>query len=249
MPTDPRNARYGVLTVEQVRYGLGATARGMPNEVEKVERDAREGAEETVRLWPAWLAFLALGVIYALVSQRLTIGPSWALLVVLVITLTGGALLRRRGWMRVNRVLVLCGLMIATAAVSVSAVFLLSTLLSHSTGAEDLLRDAALLWTSNVLTFGLWYWETDAGGPSRRHARGAGSTDFAFPQTVIPQKPARPWMPDFLDYLFLAFNTSTAFSPTDTLVLARRAKILMMYQSLISLVTIAVLAARAINTL
>ena len=72
------------------------------------------------------------------------------------------------------------------------------------------------------------------------------STDFVFPQMAVQQT---EWTPEFVDYLFLAFNTSTAFSPTDTMVLARRAKVLMMLQSIISLVTIAVLAARAINTL
>ena len=76
-----------------------------------------------------------------------------------------------------------------------------------------------------------------------------GSSDFAFPQTTIGHGFEVNWTPDFLDYVFLAFNTSTAFSPTDTMVLARRAKALMMYQSVLSLVTVVVLVARAINAL
>jgi hypothetical protein len=213
------------------------------------DRQALARAASRVRWWPAWLAFLGLGIVYALVSQRLTIGPSWALLVVVVITGLGAQLMRRRGAMQATRWLALAGLTVATVAVSVSATFLMGSLLYRSAGSIDLLRDAALLWLSNVLTFALWYWETDAGGPTRRHAALKGSTDFAFPQAVVPGVSTTVWIPEFLDYLFLAFNTSTAFSPTDTLVLARRAKVLMMYQSLISLVTIAVLAARAINTL
>jgi uncharacterized membrane protein len=134
---------------------------------------------------------------------------------------------------------------VATVAVGISAVYLLQSLLRGQTQAGDLLRDAALLWASNVLVFALWYWELDGGGPAHRHH---GQHDFLFPQMTIQHK-ANEWTPEFLDYLFLAFNTSTAFSPTDTMVLARRAKVLMMVQSLISLVTIAVLAARAINTL
>ena len=181
-------------------------------------RELRELRE--IRWWPALLAFLVLGVIYALVSASLTVGPPGLLLGVV------------------------------TLAVSVSAVFLLGSLLRGRTQAADLLRDAALLWFSNVLTFALWYWEIDGGGPAYRHMhKDLGprcSTDFVFPQMTVQQT---DWRPDFVDYLFLAFNTSTAFSPTDTLVLARRSKLLMMLQSLISLITIAVLAARAINTL
>jgi hypothetical protein len=211
------------------------------------ERQALIRAAESVRWWPAWLAFVLLGVAYALVSQRLTVGPSWALLVVVIVTALGARLMRWRGSIQATHLLALIGLTVATVAVSVSAVFLLDSLLARGAGSVNLLRDAALLWFSNILTFALWYWETDGGGPTHRH--GSGSTDFAFPQSVVPGASATVWVPEFVDYLFLAFNTSTAFSPTDTLVLGRRAKLLMMYQSLVSLVTIAVLAARAINTL
>jgi hypothetical protein len=211
------------------------------------ERQALIRAAESVRWWPAWLAFVLLGIAYALVSQRLTVGPSWALLVVVIVTALGARLMRWRGSIQATHLLALVGLTVATVAVSVSAVFLLDALLARGAGSINLLRDAALLWFSNILTFALWYWETDGGGPTHRH--GSGSTDFAFPQTVVPGPSTSVWVPEFVDYLFLAFNTSTAFSPTDTLVLGRRAKLLMMYQSLVSLVTIAVLAARAINTL
>jgi hypothetical protein len=103
--------------------------------------------------------------------------------------------------------------------------------------------------------FALWYWRLDAGGPhgrdSRlRHAEGA----FLFPQmTMLPEAKIaagqQTWSPNFLDYLFLAFNTSTAFSPTDTPALTRWAKMLMMIQSMISLTVLALLAARAVNIL
>ncbi len=94
-----------------------------------------------------------------------------------------------------------------------------------------------------------WYWEIDGGGPSRRHAEGYRSEDFVFPQSSLEQLSGVPWIPHYVDYLFLAFNASTAFSPTDTLVLSVRAKLLMMIQSLISLVVLAIIAARAINTI
>ena len=90
----------------------------------------------------------------------------------------------------------------------------------------------------------------DAGGPNMRdqrkaHIEGA----FQFPQMVLSGKSARAWRPGFIDYLFLAFNTSTAFSPTDVPVLSRWAKVMMMIQALISLVTVAIVAARAVNIL
>jgi uncharacterized membrane protein len=110
-----------------------------------------------------------------------------------------------------------------------------------------LLRDAALLWVINVFTFAVWYWEIDGGGPGRRHRSRHRSEDFLFPQASLVDHAG--WTPGFLDYLFLAFNTSTAFSPTDTAVLSRRAKGLMMVQALLSLMVLAVLVSRAVNTM
>ena len=103
--------------------------------------------------------------------------------------------------------------------------------------------------------FALWYWRLDAGGPHGRDARpGHAAGAFLFPQmTMLPEAKAaagqETWSPNFLDYLFLAFNTSTAFSPTDTPALARWGKVLMMLQSIISLTVLALLAARAVNIL
>jgi hypothetical protein len=216
--------------------------------VAQLEREALERAAASVRWWPAALALLILGIAYALLSDRLTIGPPWVLLVVAAGAVAGARVLRWRGLLLARRRLVLGALVVITAAVAVSMVFLVDILLSRSSGLE-LLRDAALLWTANILTFSLWYWEVDGGGPDHRHASGTGSTDFVFPQMAVGVDKQSRWLPEFLDYLFLAFNTSTAFSPTDTMVLARRAKVLMMCQSLLSLVSVGVFAARAINTL
>jgi hypothetical protein len=200
---------------------------------------------QEARWWPAALALVVLGVVYAFVSASLTLGPPWLLLAILALGTVGIRVLRWRELWVLRRYSVMLILGVATLAVSISAVYLVAALLRGRTEAGDLLRDAGLLWVSNVLVFALWYWEMDGGGPAHRHQ---GEHDFLFPQMTIHHK-ANDWTPEFLDYLFLAFNTSTAFSPTDTMVLARRAKALMMLQSLISLVTIAVLAARAINTL
>ncbi len=118
-----------------------------------------------------------------------------------------------------------------------------------------LLRSAAALWVTNFLVFASWYWRLDAGGPHARHLRASHTRgDFLFPADDAGSGHADcrsipDWSPGFVDYLFLAFNTSTAFSPTDSPVLSRWAKVLMMIQSSISLATLALLAARAVNIL
>jgi hypothetical protein len=215
---------------------------------EITERDLQRAAA-SVRWWPAALAFLVLGVAYALVSDRLTVGPRWALLVLIVVAVAGVRILRWRGMIRATRLVVFGALGIATLALTASAAFLVEALIDHSLEAVTLLISGVLLWTSNILTFALWYWEVDGGGPAHRHATGCGSTDFAFPQRVLDEPALAQWMPDFVDYLFLAFNTNTAFSPTDTMVLDRRAKLMMMYQSILALTTVVVLVARAINAI
>jgi hypothetical protein len=212
------------------------------------ERELQRAAAN-VRWWPAALAFLVLGVAYALVSERLTVGPRWALPALAVVVVVGGSILRARGMIRATRLLVLGVLAIVTLAITVSAAFLVEALIDHSLDAITLLVSGVLLWASNILTFALWYWEIDGGGPAHRHATGCGSTDFAFPQKVLGGDDLANWMPDFVDYVFLAFNTNTAFSPTDTMVLGRRAKLMMMYQSILALTTVVVLVARAINAI
>ncbi len=208
-----------------------------------------ERAMANVRWWPAAVAFILLGVAYALISERLTVGPRWALLVLVIVAVVGARVLRWRGLISATRWLIIGALAVATASLTVSAGFLVEALIDHSLDAVTLLISGVLLWAINILTFALWYWEIDGGGPAHRHATGCGSTDFAFPQKVLGGDALANWMPDFVDYVFLAFNTNTAFSPTDTMVLGRRAKLMMMYQSVLALTTVVVLVARAINAI
>ena len=203
--------------------------------------------------WPAVLAILAVGLLYLALPEPLTPGPNWLLLALLVILELPAVITHRSGQAKLNRALGLVLSSLITLALIWSLAFLIAGLPSHRDPPTALLRAASALWISNVLVFATWYWRLDAGGPQKRDLRAAHTEGaFLFPQMmVLPGSKRRQtnWKPGFVDYLFLAFNTSTAFSPTDVPVLSRWAKGLMMVQSLVSLSTIAVLAARAINIL
>lgn len=203
--------------------------------------------------WPSAVAVMALGLTYSLVTDRLTIGPPWLMLTLITAAVAVMYLLRWRGLHAFRRVVAFSMLALVTLAVGASSVFLLVSPSVADLSALELLRDALLLWASNILSFGLWYWEVEGGGRVRRLLRGSPpSTDFAFP----PQQQAGSsgpkdldWSPQLVDYLFLAFTSSTTFGPTDTLVMARRAKLLMMLQATLSLVVFAGIIARAVGNL
>jgi hypothetical protein len=133
-----------------------------------------------------------------------------------------------------------------------SLALLITTLPSKSETPASLLGSAASLWISNILIFAIWYWRLNAGGPHAREARGKHTAGaFFFPQMMdgAPVEHAESWTPRFVDYVFLAFNTSTAFSPTDTAILSRWAKALCMLQAIVSLLIVAILASRAVGLL
>jgi hypothetical protein len=114
---------------------------------------------------------------------------------------------------------------------------------------QDLIRVAVVIWLTNVIVFAVAFYELDQGGPFQRQL-GEGRSDFQFPQQTEDLRPTWPeWRPTFVDYLFVSFTNSTAFSPTDTMPLSRWAKMLMLAESGSALVTIGVVAARAVNIL
>ena len=210
-----------------------------------------QGLSEPEPRWPALVAGLAAGILFYLMPEPLTIGPRWLPLALIVAMLIPAILFHRAGRQRLNEIFAYLGLGITTLALAVSLALLIVRLSGHPAG--ELFRAAAALWLSNVLVFASWYWRLDAGGPNqrdRRYTHEAGA--FLFPQMMLTtelrkQLRQHPWNPGFVDYLFLAFNTSTAFSPTDVPVLTRWAKILMIVQSSISLTSVALVAARAVN--
>lgn len=200
--------------------------------------------------WPAFLAMLsAAGVFWAL-PEPLSLGPGWLLLAVIVVLLIPIVITNSRGYFRITRLLTFGALGLITLALIASLIFLVQELPSHRELPKALLRSALLLWITNILVFALWYWKLDAGGPlGRDHSRCKIASAFLFPQLSSDREEYVGWSPQFLDYLFVAFNTSTAFSPTDTAVLSRWAKLTTMLQSLISLSILVLLAARAVNIL
>lgn len=203
--------------------------------------------------WPAALAVLAIGALHSSLPESLTLGPSWLLGLVALALVAPTLLAHWCGNHVLNQVLGHLLAAVVTAFTVWSVGMLVASLPEHKLAPEVLLKAAAALWVSNILVFASWYWRLDAGGPYAREARpGHITAAFVFPQmtldpTAAPDAPHPTWSPGFVDYLFLAFNTSTALSPTDTPVLSRWAKVLSMIQATISLTIVVILAARAVN--
>lgn len=208
--------------------------------------------KELAKMAPRWAAIvgiLATGVLYALLPQRLRIGPNWLLLVIEIVALLPVVfiLLTREDFSHhAIRIYIMILLGIVTLALAISILLLIISLPSNK-HATDLLGSAAVLWSVNILVFALWYWEIDGGGPVKRHQSGHQAADFMFPQQANGNDGS--WAPHFLDYVFLAFTGSTALSPADTFPMTRPAKTLMMIEALLSLTIIVLLAARAVNIL
>jgi len=206
--------------------------------------------------WPALVALLGAGGLYAaLPSSLLVSGPRWLLPALILSLLVPTEITHHRGQHQLNQTLGYILTTVITLAMVGSLVLLITALTTHKIAPAELLRSAAALWLTNILIFASWYWRLDGGGPHER-ARIPGHADGAFLFPQMGMDPAaklaageHEWEPNFVDYLFLAFNTSTALSPTDVPVLSRWAKALMMIQALISLVVIVLLAARAVNIL
>lgn len=205
--------------------------------------------------WPAMLALLAVGGLRLAMPEPLSVGPDWLVLALVVVLMIPTAWARRREMDSLTKILGYVLTSIITIDMIWSLGLLLVALPMRKESPQDLLRSAATLWVTNILVFASWYWRLDAGGPRARELRGIHTEGaFLFPQMTLNRQAKRDtgeqnWSPGFVDYLFLAFNTSTAFSPTDSPVLSRWAKILMMIQALISFATVALLAARAVNIL
>jgi uncharacterized membrane protein len=207
---------------------------------------------------PRWPALLAVAVAIGLqlvLPNRLIRGLGYralipalefALIVLLVVISPSGRISKEQSNLRYVGVLLIALISVANVT---SLVELLHALLygSRATG-RPLIYASVPIWLTNVIVFGLWYWELDRGGPSARQREIHPRPDFLFPQMSTPGS-SPGWVPNFLDYLYTSFTNATAFSPTDTMPLTDWAKLLMMLQSVASLLTVAVVVSRAVNIL
>jgi uncharacterized membrane protein len=203
--------------------------------------------------WPAQAAVLAAIGIQLALPARFIPGPHWLLpalegaLLVAFALATPNQLEHEH---RVRRGLALGLTGIVSAVNTVSLVLLSNELLARgTTTGRQLIEAGALIWLTNVLIFALWYWEIDRGGPGKRAAAHDEAPDFLYPQMTDDRIEPREWRPGFVDYLYVSLTNATAFSPTDTMPLSSIAKSLMGLQSLVSLVTMGLVIARAVNIL
>lgn len=198
--------------------------------------------------WPVAAAVAVAAILQVLLPNRFAPGHrllpmlELLLLVVLVIADPRGHSIKA---VRVRRLTVLLTAMV-TVTNAWSAVRLVTQIIA---GKQDdaliLLTSGALIWATNVIVFGLWYWQLDRGGPLAVAQCAPGHRDFVFPQQQDDRLSG--WEPRFPDYLYLAYTNATAFSPTDVMPYTVRAKMIMMFQSGISLIVIALVIARAIG--
>ncbi len=206
--------------------------------------------------WPAALAVLVAAALFLTLPDSLVLGPPWvrylvpALELAVLIPLAVTAPHRHANESGLRRKAAMTLTAMISVANAVALCFLVYELLYGSgVRGRTLLYAAFAIWVTNIIVFALWYWELDGGGPPARLADSKKPRDFAFVQMTDPEVSAAGWHPRFADYLYLAFTNASAFSPTDTMPLTRWAKMLMMLQSAISILTLLLVAARAVNIL
>lgn len=206
--------------------------------------------------WPVVLAIVAVAVLLAALPERVRLLPAWvSFLVALAVLAPMAAVGLSRGrtrWLRVERRVTLIYVLVTAAGTVATLAYLIAAMVRGDSGIHGLplLTSSIAVWVTNVLMFSLLYWQVDRDGPGPRWSGATAQLHWLFPQDGLSGDQRPPdWRPVFADYLFLAFATATAFSPTDTLPLTPRAKMMMMAQSTISLVTIVLVGARAINIL
>jgi hypothetical protein len=221
-----------------------------------MERTAREEPR-----WHAGIGVLVALALYVTLPPKIIVGPVWVLPLALFVTLVPLMMISpyRHQEAKWQRTLSIAHIAVLNCFNVATIVLLFSWQLAphtHKTlSGETLLQAAGQIWLTNIIVYGLWFWEVDRRGPDYRvhqaAERDVRHADFLFPQMALQPEIREQlrWKPRFLDYVFLSFTNATAFSPTDTFPLSRFAKVLMMAEALTSLVTIAIIAGRAINIL
>jgi hypothetical protein len=216
--------------------------------------------EERVFLEPRWPIALVLGFFIAIsivlrvaVPNRSSRGPDWLVpgieigLLLLLLAADPARVSGRRRWLRKLAIALVVLLGAAAFAATIRLIVDLIEGGEVTNSARDLLASGAVIWVGNMLVFSLFYWLLDSGGPLARYRADHEFPDFAFTQQLSPELAPPGWRAQYVDYLMLALTTSTAFSPTDVMPMARWAKVTMALQSLISLTVFGLVIARAVN--
>jgi uncharacterized membrane protein len=239
---------------DDVRDRLDRLERLAAGDLERAAVPAWRRHTRGEQRWPSVLALIAMMGLQLLLPQRLAAGPRWvlptlevAIIIVLIFANPGRMSRGTPGLRRLGLTLIVVASLGNAWSVGRLVVDITT---GHGTGtATQLLASGGDVWLINVLTFAVWYWEFDRGGPVSRALGRLPNPDFLFPQMSTPDMSPKEWEPEFLDYLYLAFTNATAFSPTDTLPLSRWAKSAMLVQSALSLVIAALVVAKAVNAL
>jgi hypothetical protein len=202
--------------------------------------------------WQARVAVLVCAGLYLLLPSRLAVGPHWIEPILVVLLLIPISIQHQRRpdndpWVRYLS-LVLIAVVTVTNCISVG--LLIHHLLNTSVNqGRELIYSAVAIWVTNVIVFGLWFWELDRGGPGARAKASSRFPDLQFPQMENPNLAPNDWRPAFLDYLYTSFANGTSFAPADAMPMTHRAKALFTAESVVSLMTIAIVGARAVNIL
>ncbi len=227
----------------------GAPFRGPPVET---AAPARRGEH----WWPVALAILVAAGLHLALPTQYRVNPRWVvpvvLLVLLAVLIIGdpGRIDRQKPWLRA-----VTGIVIAFITLTnlFAAVRLIADILTNNklftNNPVGLLATGAVVWATNVIAFGLWYWDLDRGGAAARAHHPRRDPAFVFPEMLHTDYAPAAWVPRFVDYLSLAFWTATAFSPTDTSAIKPWAKLLMILEACVSLGLGALVIARAVNIL
>ena len=212
-----------------------------------------EQLDRRLPLWGPQLVVLGAILLDLALPQRVTVGPFWLMPALEGLLLLGLMIASPNPRVRHSRArrTIGIGLTGLVSATNIASLVLLSheLLTGGVRNGRPLIVAGMLLWVTNVLLFGLWYWELDRGGPLARALGQDRPPDFLYPQMTNPDCAPVDWKPGLVDYLYTSFTNATAFSPTDTMPLTATAKWLMTVQSLTALVTLGLVIARAVNIL
>ena len=207
--------------------------------------------------WPVALAIVVVAFLHVALPAKYRVNPAWVLPAVLLALLAAliigdpGRIDRQKTWLRIGTSAVITLLTVANLLAAARLVDdILTSSKLYASNATGLLATGGVIWATNVIAFGLWYWDLDRGGAAARAHHPQANPAFIFPEMLHTQYVPAPWVPTFVDYLSLGFWTATAFSPTDISAIKPWAKLLMITEAAaVSLVIAALVIARAINIL